>query len=231
MSLFGWLRKINGKQEQGGNFSRRSTAARPRLEELEDRVTPATFNTTTNVAISITPNFLSRTATETITATVTQFGTTTPVVAGNVNFNVNGQTGTGALNGSGQATFSTSLPLYAVVSAQTVGAGYQGATTDTDTFNFSSFLSPVYLNSLNAVFASQITFGTPPSTSFSPSFNSAGGETDNVSLFGLAVKFNYIDPGTIQNFTLLGFTLPGSLSGTLFAGVESAVTSASTQLL
>ncbi len=236
MTLFGWLRKNNGKQSQGGNLSRRSTSARPRLEELEDRVTPAVFDTTTNVAITISPNFLSRTATETITATVTQvpqLGTTTPVpvAAGTVNFNVNGQTGTAALNSSGQATFSTNLPLYAVVGGQTVEADYQGATTNTDTFNFSSFLSPVYLNALNAVFTSQITFGTPPTTTFSPSFNSAGGETNNISLFGLPIKFNYVDPGTIENFTLLGLTLPGSFSSTLFAGIENAVVQAAPQLL
>jgi hypothetical protein len=62
-------------------------------------------------------------------------------------------------------------------------------------------------------------------------FGTYNGETDTVSLFGLAIKFNYVDPGTIQSFTLFGFTLPGSLSGTLFAGVESAVIAASPQLL
>jgi hypothetical protein len=61
----------------------------PFLEPLEDRVTPTNCNTT-NVAVAITPNMLGRTAAETTTATVTQQGTTTPVTAGTINFNVNG---------------------------------------------------------------------------------------------------------------------------------------------
>ena len=85
MTMFGWLRKINDKLWRGGKHDCRTTpkqreaTAQPCLEYLEDRVTPTTFNTTTNVALSITPSFFARTATETITATVTQAGTTTPV--------------------------------------------------------------------------------------------------------------------------------------------------------
>ncbi len=110
---------------------------------------PTTFNTTTNVALSITPSFFARTATETITATVTQAGTTTPVTSGNVSFNVNGQTGTAALNSAGQASFTTTLPLYAVADNQTLQAFYAGATVGSDTFNSSVFLSPVYLNKVD----------------------------------------------------------------------------------
>jgi hypothetical protein len=231
MTLFGWLHKIHGKRSEGGNISRRSTTARPRLEELEDRVTPAALDTTTNVTISIAPNFVSRAATETITATVTQSGTTTPVTTGSVAFNLNGQTTDAGLSSTGTANFTVSLPLYALVGSQTLAAAYSGATTSTDTFNPSMFLSPVYLNVLNAVLPSQITFGTPPSTTFSPSFNSAGGETNTVSLFSIPIVFKYVDPGTIDTFTILGFTLPGSLSGTVFAGIEATVASVSPQLL
>jgi len=140
--------------------------------------------------------------------------------------------GTSGVNSNGQATFSTSLPLYAVAQNQTVQVTYGGATAGVNTFVGSSFLSPVYLNVMNAVFASQISFGTPPtSTSTPPPFQSSGGETNDVNLFGLSVKFNYVDPGTIDTFTALGITFPGSLSGTIFAPVESAVVSASSQLL
>ena len=163
---------------------------------------------------------------------MTQTGTTTPVTAGTVAFNVNNQMGTSGVNSNGQATFSTSLPLYAVAQNQTVQVTYGGATAGVNTFVGSSFLSPVYLNVMNAVFASQISFGTPPtSTSTPPPFQSSGGETNDVNLFGLSVKFNYVDPGTIDTFTALGITFPGSLSGTIFAPVESAVVSASSQLL
>jgi hypothetical protein len=239
MTLFGWLRKINGKQSQGGNFSRRSqrvTTSRPRLEELEDRVTPTAFDTVTNVAITITPNFLSRTAIETITATVTNndVGGPTPN-AGNVNFLLNNKSVIGVpVNSSGQATTNINLPLYAVAGSQTINVFYEGTVSGTDTFNASVFLSPVYLNTMNAVFPSTITFVGPPlsqgSLPVSP-FGTYNGETDTVSLFGLAVKFNYIDPGTIDTFNILGFTLPGSLSGSVFAAVENAVVQASTQLL
>lgn len=234
MTLFGWLRKSNGKQSQVGSPGRRNqrvSSIRPRLEELEDRVTPAAIDTVTNVAISITPNFLGRTATETVTATVTEAGTTTPVTSGTVAFNLNGQTADAGLSSTGTATFTTSLPLYAVLANQTLGVQYSGAMTATDTFNESMFLSPVYLNVLNAVLPAQITFGTPPTTTFVPSFNSAGGETNTVSLFSLPIKFNYVDPGTIDNFTILGFTLPGSFSATLFADAQSAIVSASNQLI
>jgi hypothetical protein len=238
MTLFGWLREINGKfARRGGRDSRsaperRGATVRPRLELLEDRVTPASIATSSSVAISITPNFAARTANETVTDTVTLMGTTTPVTSGTVAFNINNQMGTAGLNSSGQATFSVSLPLYAVANNQTVQVTYGGATAGTNTFVGNNFLSPVYLNVMNAVFASQISFGTPPtSTSTPPPFQSSGGETNNVTVFGISVKFNYVDPGTIDTFSVLGFTLPGSLSGTLFAPVESAVASASSQLL
>jgi len=238
MTLFGWLREINGKwarsSGQGSRSApvRRDSTIRPRLELLEDRVTPATIATTNSVAISITPNALARTANETITATVTQMGTTTPVTSGTVAFNINNQTGTAAVNSNGQATFSISLPLYVVATNQTIRAYYEGTTVGSNTFQPSNFLAPLYLNVMNAVFASQITYGTPtPTTAFPVPFFSTGGETDDVSVFGISVKFNYVDPGTLDTFTALGLTFPGSLSGTIFAPVESFVASASTQIL
>lgn len=236
MTLFGWLQEINGKLARAGNPDRRGVASCPCLEQLEDRVTPTTFDTITNVAINIAPSLGARTATETITATVTQAGATTPapVTSGNVFFNVNGQTGTVGLNSAGQATFMTTLPLYAVASTQTPQAFYEGATTDTDTFNSSAFLSPVYLNVLNAIFPSNITFVGPPLSQTTLPINPYGsykGETDNVSLFAIPIDFNYVDPGTIQTFNLFGLTLSGSFSGTLFAPFESFYISLATQLI
>ena len=215
MNLFGWLREINGKQLRRGGQVGRDSPARPGattqllLECLEDRLAPTNFSTTTNVAISITPNFLARTAIETITATVTQQGTTTPVTSGIVALNVNNQMTSAGLNGNGQAAFSVALPLFAVANNQTLQANYQGATIGPDTLSGSVFLAPVYLNVWNASFPAQITFGTPTST---VSFQSSGGETDDVSIFGFHLKFNYIDPGRISTINLLGFTFPGSFS-------------------
>jgi hypothetical protein len=212
MTLLGWLRENNGYLARRSGQGSRSTAVQrgatipPRLEHLEDRLSPTNFLTTTNVAISITPNVLTRTANETITATVTQQGTATPVTNGTVAFNVNNQMATAGLNSNGQAIFSVSLPLFAVATNQTLQVNYQGATVGSDTFDDSVFLSPVYLNLMNEFLPSQITYGTPTSTT---SFQSSGGETNNISFFGLAVKFNYIDPGRIQTIAIGGFTFPG----------------------
>ena len=240
MTMFGWLRKINEKLWRGGKHDCRNTpkqreaTAQPCLEYLEDRVTPTTFNTTTNVALSITPSFFARTATETITATVTQAGTTTPVTSGNVSFNVNGQTGTTALNNAGQASFTTTLPLYAVADNQSLQAFYAGATVGSDTFNSSVFFSPVYLNVMNALFPSNVTFVGPPISQSSLPINPYGsynGESNNVNLFGIPVNFRYIDPGTIQTFNLFGITFSGSLSAAVFAPYENFYNSLNIQLL
>lgn len=193
--------------------ARRDTRVRPCLEHLEDRMVPAAIDTTTNVAIAITPNLFGHTATETITATVTQLGSNTPVTSGNLNFNLNNQQGTVPLNSNGQATFSVSLPLFAVVNNQTLLASYGGATAGINTFESSAFLSPVYLNMLNGVFASQITFGTPPTpTPPTTPFNSASGEKDAITLLFLPVDFNYIDPGRIDTIDIGGFTIPGAFA-------------------
>ena len=240
MKMFRWLRQLNEKLWRGDNDVCRSTTAqraataRPRLEHLEDRLAPTTFSTTTNVAISITPSFLARTATETITVSVTQAGTATPVTSGNVAFNVNGQTGSVALNSAGQASFTTSLPLYAVASNQSLQAFYAGATVGSNTFNSSVFLSPVYLNVLNALFPSNITFVGPPLSQSSLPINPYGsynGESDNVTVVFIPVDFNYVDPGTIQTFNLFGLTLSGSLSSTVFAPFEVFYNSLNIQLL
>jgi hypothetical protein len=208
MNLLGWLRKINAKPP------RQKTTFRPHLEHLEDRLTPTSFNTVTNAAISITPNFFGLNATETVTATVMQQGTNTPVTSGDVAFNVNNQTGTAALNGNGQATFSVTLPLFAVGVNQTLQVNYQGATVGSDTYNASTFLAPVYLNVDNQFLPAQITYGTPTSAT---SFQSSGGETDALNYFGFPLKFNYIDPGRIDNIKWGMLTLGSEYS--IFFGV------------
>lgn len=222
MILYGSQRKTNGKP-----------AARLHLEQLEDRLTPAAIDTVTNVAININPTLATHTATETITATVTQAGSTTPVTTGSVVFNVNGQTGDAGLNSQGQATFVVKLPLYAVETNQALVAVYTGGSDTTDTFNNSAFLSPVYLNVLNGLFSSNISFVGPPLSQSTLPFDHLGtynGETNSVAFFA-PITFNYGDPGTIDNFTLLGFTLDGSLSGNLLAPFESYAASLNNQLL
>ena len=235
MTLFGWLRRINGKKSPGGNLSRRSSAARPCLEELEDRATPTTFDTITQVSINITPNFLAQTATETVTASVVNYQTLKSVTSGTLFFNLNGQTATVVLNGtSGTGTLSTSLPLYAVVANQTLGVNFSGATVGSDTYKSSNFLSPVYLNVLNVALPSQIYFRIPPvgiNPFFIPFNTSFGGEYNVVSLFSNPITFHYIDPGTIDTLNILGFNLPGSFSSALFGDIQSTVVSAINQLI
>lgn len=184
------------------------------LEQLEDRLALTAFDTVTSVAISITPNFFGLSATETVTATVTQQGTATPVTNGNVAFNLNNQMGTAALNGNGQASFTTSVPLFAVATNQTLQASYQGGTVGSDSFNASAFLAPVYLNWDNQIFPAQITYGTPTAP---PAFQSSGGETDSLTYFGLPLKFNYVDPGRIETINWGPYTFPGVDS--IFFGV------------
>lgn len=210
MTLLGWLRRNTEKPE------RQDAMVRLQLEPLEDRLALSTFNTVTNAAISITPNFFGLNATETITATVMQQGTTTPVTGGNVAFNVNNQMGTATLNNNGQATFSVTLALFAVGTNQTLQVNYQGATIGSDTFNNSAFLAPVYLNVDNLIFPAQITYGTPTSAT---SFQSSGGETDALTYFGLPLKFNYSDPGSIQNINWGPFSFSGVYS--VFFGVPT----------
>ncbi|HTU90485.1 MAG TPA: hypothetical protein VMF69_10460 [Gemmataceae bacterium] len=237
MTLLRWLREVKGKLAGGGSHGRRSTpaqrvaATRPRLEELEERLTPTTYDTITNAAISITPNFSARTASETITATVTNNTSGGPsVTAGNFSVNVNNMLNVnGTLNSSGQGSLTFTLPLVAVAVPQTIEVYYGGATVGANTFNPSVLFSPVYLNAMNAFLPSTITF-VPPALSQSSlpvsPFGTHNGESDDVAF----IDFNYIDPGTMQTFTLFGFTLPGSFSSNLLAPFETAVAS-STQLL
>lgn len=219
MTLFRWMRKVNEKLARTKNTTRRSASARgatirPQLEHLEDRLALSMIDTTTNVVIGITPNFFGQNATETVMATVTQQGTTTPVTGGMVAFNINNQTGTAALNSKGQATFAVTMPLFAVGVNQTLQATYQGATVGSDTYNSSVFLAPVYLNPDNQFLPAQVTYGTPTS---STSFQSSGGETDALSFFGIPIKFNYADPGSIQTINWGSFTFPGSFA--VFFGI------------
>lgn len=240
MTLLGWLRKINEKMWRGDKHDcRRTTAqqvvtARLRLEQLEDRLTPTPVNTVTNVAVSITPNLFAGTATETVTATeYIQGAGRLPGVP--IFFNVNGMTGTVRAGPSGssggQASFTITMPLFAVAMPQTVEASFLGID---GSYEPSTFLSPVYLNVLNAFFSSNVTFAGPPLSQSSLPINPYGsynGESDNVNLFGIPVDFHYVDPGTIQSFTLFGLTLPGSFSAALFAPYENFYNSLNIQLL
>jgi hypothetical protein len=243
MTLFSWLRKINRKLARGGNPGCRNTpaqriaAARPCLEELEERLTPTTYDTITNAAISIAPNFGARTATETITAIVTNNDPNGPTpTAGNFSVNVNDTLNVnGTLKNfvnSGQGSVTLTLPLIAVAVPQTLEVYYGGATVGANTFNASVLFTPVYLNALNAFAPSNVTFLPPALSQGSLPVSPYGthiGESDNVA-FVLPIDFNYVDPGTIQSFSILGLNLPGSLSASLFASIESSVSS-STQLL
>ncbi len=180
------------------------TPVRPRLETLEDRLSPAA--TSIGVAINIVPNFQTFTATETLTATLTQQGTNTPVTSGIVAFNANNQHGTASLDSNGQATFAVNLPLFSVAQNQTLDVFFQGSTGADP----SSFVSPVYLNFWNALLPSQLTYGPPttiPTSSF-PALGSTGGESDALSLLGIPVIAHYVDPGLIDSVAFNMFLFP-----------------------
>lgn len=198
----GWLGETKEKQPYRRGLSLRHAMAlvRPHLELLEDRLCPSA--TSTGVAISIMPNLLSFTATETFTATVTQQGNNTPVTGGVVAFNINNQQGTASLNSNGQATFAVNLPLLAVARNQTLDVSFQGS----GNADPSSFVSAVYLNIWNAVLPSQLAFG-PPATE-SSSLGSTGGETDTMYLIGIPVIAHYVDPGVIDSLAINTFVLP-----------------------
>jgi hypothetical protein len=199
MTRSGWLRESNRKLLcRGGHWEQYPViTVRPQLEPLEDRLSPTA--TSIGVALNITPNLLTFTATETITATVTQQGSTTPITSGTVSFNVNNQQGTAALNSNGQATFAVNLPLSAVAFNQTLDVSFQGPAADP-----SSFVAPVYLNIWNAVLPSQLTYGPPATnpTGVPPSLGSIGGESDALFLFGIPVVAHYVDPGLIDSVAI-----------------------------
>jgi len=179
-------------------------SVRPQLEPLEDRLSPTASSI--GVAINITPNLLTFTARETITATVTQQGSNTPVTSGTVSFNVNSQQGAALLNSNGQATFAVNLPLFAVGFNQTLDVAFQGSAAADP----SSFVTPVYLNLWNAVLPSQLTYGPPTTipTSSAPSLGSTGGESDALFLFDIPVVAHYVDPGLIDSVAFNVFLFP-----------------------
>jgi hypothetical protein len=234
--------------------SRPST--RPCLEELESRLTPSFMTGTyTNVSVQVSPSFFSGTVTETITATVTNApsfdpftGITTPVPSGAtppsggmILFNLNNLQQSAQLNSSGQATVSFKLPIFAVLTSQTLSAQYQGFTdSNNDVFQESGFLSALYMNYNNLLFPATLTFSqltpqqvqptvnmTTSTTTALANFNTAQGETDS---FGI-VSFLYIDPGTINQIQAFGFTVPGSFAAQLNAfGPQIASLSSSSSM-
>jgi hypothetical protein len=223
-SLSDWFRKRNSAEK---------TPDRPngelRLEQLEDRLVPATpFQTETLIVptINITPGF---TVTEQISLQVIPFGTynpstgvttppptTTPQPGGAITVILNNLQQTATLNSSGQATFTFQVPLLAFLTSQTLEAENAFFTDSSgDQYFSSTFLAPIYKNWDNVLVPSSISFVQPTpqqltnpvlsSLSLTP-FNSVAGETN--SILGGLVKFNYVDPGNIQNISALGLQLP-----------------------
>jgi hypothetical protein len=225
-SLSNWVRKRTFEETLAPRPS-----TRLRLEELEDRVVPSfvgTADTYTNASVQIAPNLGSMSVTETVTATVstvnfdpfTGMSTTIPSGAGNnatggkVLFNLNNQQATATVNSNGQATATFTVPLLAFLTSQTLELSYQGFAPDAGSnYRSSSFLAPLYKNFDNVFLPSTLTFNqlTPQQTQFSTttlsSFYTAQGETDSV--FNGLIKFNYVDPGTIDTVSVLSFNLPG----------------------
>jgi hypothetical protein len=231
------LRKLGrgGHQVCRSTPKHREVTTQLRLEHLEERLTPTTFNTTTNAAVSISPNFFARTANETITATVTQGGTNALVTSGNVAFNINGQTG----DSGAQQRRAGKLHDYAALvrrRQQPDAAGFlRGCNCRLRHFQQQRFsLAHISHNILNALFPSNITFVGPPTSQSSLPINPYGsfnGETNSVLLVFVPVDFHYVNPGTIQTFDLFGITFSGYFSAAVFAPYEFFYNSLNIQLL
>jgi hypothetical protein len=132
--------------------------------------------------------------------------------------NLNNQTVQVCPDSNNQATATFSFPILSLLAGQTLQAQY---TPDSASLlSSSAFLSPVYLNLDNFLFAANITFGNPGAdfTGFTDmnftnaQFNSIFGEMDTVQVFSMPVTFTYTDPGTIASVSALGLTFPGSFS-------------------
>jgi hypothetical protein len=214
MTPFVWLRKINARPERGGNHDGRTTPAQrsattePRLEQLEDRLAPATFGTITDVTIWTNPSF-SEHGIERLTAHVAQAGTNAAVTSGNVVFSVNNiPIASVPLDSSGFAQIDTPMPLSALARNQTVQAVYEGAAVGTNTFSNSVFSSPVFLNVWNALVTTFIDFPggplTQPAVPGGPIDTNNNGENNALLFFQLPsptgeffVIIHYVDPGVI----------------------------------
>ncbi len=214
-------------------------SVRLRLEELEDRMVPSTFTTSTytNASVHITPGL---TVTETVTATVTPFqgfnfstgqiteiptGATSPT-SGRILFNLNNQMQSATLNSNGQATATFTMPLLAFLASQTLEVSYLG-TSDTsgDLWQGSNFLAPIYKSFTNVLFPATLTFNqlTPQqvyaeeiSNFQNSSTTSPGPTTSNPYYTAQGEKddfglfaFNFVDPGDINTVSFGNTTLPG----------------------
>jgi hypothetical protein len=221
MFLFRWLNALQTP----------SSARRPvhlGLEQLEDRLTPATptgFDTTqTTTTVQIIPNLFAGTVTEKVTATVTDQTNSGLTPQGSVDFNLNNQVQQNvSLDSSGKATATFNLPISALFTSQALNVSYSGqffnaagsiingATggSPTSAFIGSSFTSPLYFNRDNVLFNGTLTFGSPPSNSQLQNgqfYNTANGETDAVG----PLTYQYSDPGTITSVKFGSLSLPGS---------------------
>jgi hypothetical protein len=239
-SLTTWFRKRILEEK-----SQPRPTIRVRLEELEDRVVPAFFAATyTNASVQVMLSGFN--VTEKVTATVTTTpsfdpftGVTTPIpagagnnpTAGGVLFSLNNsQSSVASVDANGQATATFTVPLLAFLTSQTLQVRYLGSfPASGNDYGESQFLAPLYLNFDNLMFGGNITFNqlTPQQVSgtfltVSPftqtalgSFNTAQGETNSV-LNGL-IKFNYVDPGSIDSVSVFGFNITGGITAELIA--------------
>ncbi|HEY7327826.1 MAG TPA: hypothetical protein VH592_09315 [Gemmataceae bacterium] len=225
MTPFVRLQKINAMPKRSGNHDRpttpaqRSATTQPRLEQLEDRLAPATFGTVTDLTMWINPSF-SEMGIERLTAFVTQAGTNAPVTSGNVVFSINNiPVGTAKLTSTGFAQIDTAVPKSALSTTQTVQAVYEGATVGTNTFSSSGFVSPVFLNVFNTLVTSFINFPGGPLNPSNPSVNANGsnsnlGQNDALLFFqqpsptgDFFVIVHYMDPGVITSIMSFSPTL------------------------
>ncbi len=230
-----------GRNRSGS--ARSFSAAPPRLEELESRLTPSNsglypdqtppYTTVTNASVQIIPSLATLTVTENVKTTVSSAplwggvywvpvppGTPTP--SGAVHINLNNQQQTVTLNSDGQATATFTMPLLVFMTPQELTVQYLGGNEGSSgipLFYPSYFNSPLYKNFDNFLLPAVLTFSPLSSQQMQftggywPPYTSVNGETDNFGLFA----FQYADPGAITGIQLLGQQLPAIFAAALGA--------------
>lgn len=179
--MFGNLLNRLGRGRNRPSSPRSHSSTRPRLEELESRLTPSSmgagppgspYDTVTNANVLIVPNLSNLTVTETVIATVSNApsvppGTRTPGAfaairgGGILHINLNNQQQDAKLNSDSQATVTFTLPLFVFMAGQELTVQYPAGLASPSgvvLYNASYFNSPLYVNYDNFLFPALLTF-------------------------------------------------------------------------
>lgn len=177
--MFGNMLKrlCRGKSRSGS--ARSHLSARPRLEELESRLTPSDvgpgppgspYATVTNASVLIVPNLSNLTVTETVIATVSNApsvpaGTPNPSMGLRyppyVHINLNNQQQDAKLNSNSEAAATFTMPLFVFMAGQELTVQYDAGLAGPSgvvVYNASYFNSPLYVNYDNFLLPAYLTF-------------------------------------------------------------------------